>query len=217
IQHPGTEDQYAVDDLSLQSNSGGVGNDWGYFGCFPNPETGLTAGEAQGEVFELATPPPVSGQQIRITGYGTDSSPPEWNQIQQTHAGPYVSFSVTTLEYRTDTTGGTSGSPVIDDNTGLAIGIHTHGGCTSGGGGANRGTGINLLPLQNALASPQGVCCSTAACPWDLDSSCDVGIVDFLLLLNVWGSMPGGPPDFDGGGVGITDFLELLSNWGPCP
>ena len=54
-------------------------------------------------------------------------------------------------------------------------------------------------------------------CPWDLDSSGDVGIVDFLALLAVWGTNPGGPPDFDGdGNVGILDFLALLTNWGAC-
>ncbi len=158
IQHPGPEDQYTVDVSSKQSVNGGVGNDWGYFGCFPNSETGLTPGEAQGAVFTLAnTPPPVQGQDIRITGYGVDGSPPEWNQTQQTHAGPYVTFSGSTVQYQTDTTGGNSGSPVINDENGLAIGIHTHGGC-SGGGGQNSGTGSNHAGWQAALTDPQGVC-----------------------------------------------------------
>ena len=158
IVHPGPEDQYAVDVSSVQSINGGVGNDWGYFGCFPNTETGLTAGEAQGQWYTLAaTPPPVGGQMIRITGYGVDSSPPERNQVQQTHAGPYVTFSGTTVQYQTDTEGGNSGSSVLDDSTGLAIGIHTHGGCDSSGG-QNSGTGINHSGLQAALAMPQGVC-----------------------------------------------------------
>ncbi len=57
-------------------------------------------------------------------------------------------------------------------------------------------------------------------CPWDIapgggDGS--VGINDFLSLLAVWGTDPGGPPDFDGSGaVDIVDFLELLTHWGPC-
>jgi V8-like Glu-specific endopeptidase len=161
IVHPGPEDQYAVDFSSVQSINGGVGNDWGYFGCFANTETGLTAGEAQGEWYTLAaSPPPVSGQLIRITGYGVDSSPPERNQVQQTHAGPYVTFSGTTVQYQTDTEGGNSGSAVLDDSTGLAIGIHTHGGCNSSGG-QNSGTGINHSGIQGALAAPQGVCIPT--------------------------------------------------------
>ncbi|MHC4305816.1 MAG: trypsin-like serine peptidase [Planctomycetota bacterium] len=158
IVHPGPEDQYAVDVSSTQSINGGVGNDWGYFGCFANTETGLTAGEAQGQWYPLAaSPPPVSGQMIRITGYGVDSSPPTWNQVQQTHAGPYVTFSGTTVQYRTDTEGGNSGSAVLNESTGLAIGIHTHGGCDSVGG-QNSGTGINHPGLQAALATPQGIC-----------------------------------------------------------
>ncbi len=55
-------------------------------------------------------------------------------------------------------------------------------------------------------------------CPWDLDGSGDVGIADFLALLQAWGTDPGGPPDFDGDGdVGITDFLDLLVHWSACP
>jgi len=55
-------------------------------------------------------------------------------------------------------------------------------------------------------------------CPWDLDGDTFVGIADFLGLLALWNTNPGGPPDFDGDCVvGITDFLELLARWGPCP
>lgn len=54
-------------------------------------------------------------------------------------------------------------------------------------------------------------------CLWDLDNDLNVGINDFLGLLGVWGTDPGGPPDFDGDGdVGIGDFLTLLANWGAC-
>ncbi|MCH8343019.1 MAG: FG-GAP repeat protein [Planctomycetes bacterium] len=55
------------------------------------------------------------------------------------------------------------------------------------------------------------------ACPWDLNGTGNVGILDLLALLAAWGSDPGGPPDFDGdGSVGILDLLTLLANWGPC-
>ncbi|MCH8164778.1 MAG: hypothetical protein IH889_04145 [Planctomycetes bacterium] len=55
-------------------------------------------------------------------------------------------------------------------------------------------------------------------CPWDLDGTGTVGILDLLALLAAWGSNPGGPPDFDGDGtVGILDLLALLANWGSCP
>ncbi|MCH8165487.1 MAG: FG-GAP repeat protein [Planctomycetes bacterium] len=57
-----------------------------------------------------------------------------------------------------------------------------------------------------------------SSCPWDLDGTGSVGILDLLALLAAWGTDPGGPPDFDGDGtVGILDLLTLLANWGPCP
>ena len=161
LNHPPPSDQYAVDAASMQSNGGqGVGNDYAYFGVFDNSTTGLSAYAAQGsQAFDLVTPPPVSGQSIRITGNGSTTSPvsPTWYLVQKTHAGPYVSSSGTTVRYTTDTTGGNSGSPVILDGTNQAIGIHTHGGCTSTGG-SNAGTGANLAGLQNVLANPQGIC-----------------------------------------------------------
>jgi len=157
--HPEPKDQYSIDDASIQTNYGqGVGNDWAYFGCFENSETGKTPYQAQGDYYMLAMPPTVIDQQIRITGYGTTSPPvpDEWNQVQKTHVGPFVTSSGSTLGYATDTTGGNSGSPVINEDTGQAIGIHTHGGCDYAG--ENSGTGANHPGLQDALANPQGVC-----------------------------------------------------------
>ncbi len=176
LNHPPPEDQYVRDPDSLQTNGGqGIGDDWAYFGCFQNTETGLWAFEAQGDYFVLAFPPAVGGQDIRITGYGTTSSPvsPTWNQVQKTHTGPFVDSSGTTVGYQTDTTGGNSGSPVINEDTGEAIGIHTHGGCSSG---QNNGTGINHSGLQNALANPQGVCIPLPPLEFDFPN----GLPDFL-------------------------------------
>ena len=159
--NPPPEDQYPIDPESYQSNGGqGVGNDWAYFGAFPNSNTGLTAYEAQGNVaYTLADPPAdPSGQDIRITGYGTTSAPVpnEWNQAQKTHVGPLVFVTGNTVNYQTDTTGGNSGSPIIHENTGNAIGIHTHAGCSATQG--NNGTNILHPDLQNALTNPTGVC-----------------------------------------------------------
>jgi hypothetical protein len=106
----------------------------------------------------LSAPPAFSAaQDLRITGYGADSTPPQFDQVQQTHAGAWASATSTRLTYRADTMGGNSGSPVIHEPTGVAIGIHTHGGCTSSGG-ANSGTASTHPGLQAALANPQGVC-----------------------------------------------------------
>ncbi len=154
------EDQYPVDDDSMQSNGGqGIGDDWAYFGTHPNSDTGLTAGAVQGEFYRLAPAAPTATGDIRITGYGTTGSgvPREWNQIQKTHLGPFVEKDGFGISYQTDTSGGNSGSPVLDETTGLAIGIHTHAGCSTTSG--NNGTAIDHGDLQDALANPIGVCC----------------------------------------------------------
>ena len=161
IQHPGPEDQYAVDVSSIQFAYGSLGNDWLYFGCFANTQTGLTPIEAQGAVQVLSDiPPAVAGQTIRVTGYGMDDTPPEWNFIQQTHTGPYIDLIDTTIRYQVDTRGGNSGSAVVVEASGEAIGIHTSAGCDPEGG-ANVGTGLNNPGLQTAFVNPQGVCVPT--------------------------------------------------------
>ncbi|HLU40257.1 MAG TPA: trypsin-like serine protease, partial [Planctomycetota bacterium] len=118
---------------------------------------GLYAGQSQGGTFyELVTPPSfASGQQIRITGYGTDSDNRDRSQTQQTHVGPRVSAGsrANAMAYRTDTTGGNSGSPVILESTGQAVGVHTHGGCTASGTGNNWGTAFTRADWQAAVAS----------------------------------------------------------------
>lgn len=161
INHPGPEDQYAVDPASVQAVNGGVGNDWGYFGVFPNTETDLTPFQAEGEEYVLGIPPVApGGETISIFGYGTTDgvlAPREWSQVGKIHQGPFVSVGGTSLQYAVDTSGGNSGSAVfrVDDST--AIGIHTHAGC-SAGGGANNGTSLSNTGLQAALANPLGVC-----------------------------------------------------------
>lgn len=159
--NPAPEHQYVVDGTSTQGQNNGVGQDWGYFGVSVNSNTGLTPYQAYGVRNTLATSiPAVAGSNIRITGYGTTSSPVpnQWNQVQKTHVGPMKSKSGTSLGYHTDTTGGNSGSCVLYDNQDTAIGIHTHGGCTTSPSSYNNGTQITYGPLQTALANPAGVC-----------------------------------------------------------
>ena len=159
VNHPPPEDQYAVDVGSKQWMNGGVGQDWGYFGVFPNPGTGLRPFQRQQTTYVLAADAPVPSGSIviRVTGYGTDTTPAQQNQIQQSDTGPYASLNGTTIGYRADTEGGNSGSPVLWDQDGRAIGIHTHGGCTASGG-ANLGTAIGHPDLQAAIANPLGQC-----------------------------------------------------------
>jgi len=159
IQHPPPQDQYAVDGLSVQRSTSGVGNDWSYFGVFANANTGLMPFQVYGGSFQLAntiTTPP--GQIVRITGNGsvTFPVPPESNYAQQTHSGAFVSVG-STLRYQVDTSSGNSGSPVIDESSGLAIGIHFLAGCGPGGGGGNQAVPITNTNLRAAIAAPFGI------------------------------------------------------------
>jgi hypothetical protein len=73
--------------------------------------------------------------------------------------------------------------------------------------------GVPPLSDEEEITVTAFVPCSAA----DLDGDGAVGVVDFLMLLQTWGTDPGGPPDLDGNGnVGITDMLLLLGSWGPC-
>ncbi len=165
LQHPPPEDQYPVDPASRQFANGGLGNDWAYFGTFENPITGKTAAEAQGAWFTLADAAPAFDPNltIRITGHGVDGSPATHYGVQQTHTGPLASTGPNVLSYVVDTFSGNSGSPIVVEQTGLAVGIHTNGGCTLAGG-ANSGLDIAQSGLQAALANPLGVCGAGIAC-----------------------------------------------------
>jgi len=159
--NPPPQDQYVIDGASVQTQGGGLtlGNDYGFFGAFDNTGTGLSPLAAQGDSHTLASSPISNdGRPIRITGYGTVSSPvsPTWNGVQKTHVGPFRGYSGNVVRYTTDTTGGNSGSVILDDNNNQAIGIHTNAGCNSGGGW-NNGCNLFNAGLQNALANPTGI------------------------------------------------------------
>jgi V8-like Glu-specific endopeptidase len=159
--NPPPEDQYSVDGASVQATSGAIGSDAGYFACFVNSNTGLTAFQKQQQHYTLRSSTPAFNggleQNIRITGFGSASG--IMNQAQKTHVGPYWSFSGSTVRYQTDTTGGNSGSAVLYENDGTVIGIHTHGGCTSSPGtSSNAGTALNFASWQAYLAAPRTLC-----------------------------------------------------------
>jgi V8-like Glu-specific endopeptidase len=164
-QNPPPSDQYAIDPASVQFANTVIGNDWGHFGVFSNSTTGLSPLVAQGGT-SFARTAPVAGGNIRITGFGVDSFGPA-NQTNQTHFGPFDSLTGTIIRYQADTTGGNSGSPIIREATGQAMGIHTNAGCFNNGGGvggANQGTTFGNAGVLNAIANPLGVAAATTAC-----------------------------------------------------
>lgn len=165
IVHPGPEDQYVVEPTSVQMTFTGTGNDWSFFGVFPNSVTGLTPFQMQGERFTIANAlTPIVGDQVVIAGFGSTLAPivPQWNYALKSDIGPSVSLAGSTLRHGVDTTGGNSGSPIFSQRQQAVIGVHTHAGCTSTGG-SNAGTAIQNSTLQNALRSPRGVCASGAS------------------------------------------------------
>ncbi|MFQ5506347.1 MAG: trypsin-like serine peptidase, partial [Planctomycetota bacterium] len=89
-----------------------------------------------------------------IMGYGVTSPRNSRSQTQQTHTGPLAGVLSTVLRYTVDTTGGNSGSPVIDETTGNPVGIHTHAGCTTSISNPrfNSGTRIDRSDLKSAIA-----------------------------------------------------------------
>ena len=144
IQNPDPKDQYSINFDSKVYVNAGIGDDWGTFGVFPNSVTGLLPKEAQGTFWNIGKN--LNSDSIGVTGYGVDANPPgetgdcnNDNRTQQTHVGINAGSSGFILKYVTDTEGGNSGSPVIDEATGNAIGVHTHAGCNMNGGN-NHGT-----------------------------------------------------------------------------
>lgn len=146
-QFPGPKDQYSIDQSSYKFRRNGSGDDWGIFGVFDNAMTGVQPIDVQG-FFDIKQD--LSPANIRITGFGTDKG--VTNVTNQTQVGPNAGSSRTTMRYRTDTTGGNSGSPVIDDATGEVVGIHTHGGCTRSRGN-NKGTSFFNRKLWAAITA----------------------------------------------------------------
>ncbi len=157
--HPDPADQYPVDPVSVQrqTGAGGVGNDWLFFGVFDNVSTRQSPLARQGSSHHLAdATPPNDGRQVSVTGFGQVSQPMllQYNYIQLLAVGPFQGGGTTIVRHSADTTGGNSGAPVVDLTTGLAIAIHTNGGCNSNGW--NRGTATTHPDLRAALAEPIG-------------------------------------------------------------
>jgi len=157
---PGAADQYPIDTGSVRVTAAvSLGDDWSNFATPINSQTGLTPAQVQGQWFTLSLAAPAVGASIRITGYGTTSAPVSntWNQVQKTHVGVLGSRSGNVLFYNSDTTGGNSGSPIVNESAGgVSVGIHTNAGCTTSGGN-NSGTWSANANLANALNSPVGL------------------------------------------------------------
>ena len=155
------------------SGDAGVGRDWAIFMIDPSPNTGVTA-HAQRGFFRITNRNPNSGDDIRVTGYGTDGGVA--NKTQQTaigsYEGEYDNDGALYHEYTTYISPGTSGGPAIWEGNGFAIGINTHGGCDQflGFGPGNKSTSFDtpdLGPAINYFFSPNPIHVDTAVHPGD--------------------------------------------------
>ena len=170
------EDQYPIDLSNRTSVDNGNGDDYTVFGLLPNTSTGTRAHLRFG-FFRMSRETPAVASTIRITGFGVDNTPPgpvanccafdnggacthpncnAQSRTLQTATGGYVGETVIgpsdiAHDYQADTEPANSGSPIIWNANGFAIGIHTHGGCTSGGGGSNSGTSFENNGLESLL------------------------------------------------------------------
>ena len=170
------QDQFPIDLTRRTSVNNGAGDDYTVFGLLPNNSTGNRAHLLYG-FFRMSRETPAAAATIRITGFGVDNTPagpvanccawdsggacthPNCNaqsRTLQTATGPYVAEVVNSATdvshtYQTDSEPANSGSPIIWNVNGFTVGIHTHGGCTSGGGGSNSGTSFEHNGLESLL------------------------------------------------------------------
>lgn len=156
-QHPPVAQQYKWMGANKTIwKEAGLGNDWAVFKTEKNSVTNLHAGQAQGAYFRFVPAPPVQST-LRVTGYGTDTTPDATrNRTQQTSTGPLVEVDGSVLRYRIDTQVGNSGGPVIDTQTDRVVAIHTNGGCKPESD-SNKGTWIyhpEFLDACDALCGP---------------------------------------------------------------
>ena len=147
------EDIYRVDRNSIKYSDGGFGKDWAVFKLKPNVKTGQYAGDVYG-TYPVSFKKPRRRSQLRITGFGSVRGDRWRSGLQQTATGKMKGSSMIfrgLFKYAVDTEPGNSGSVVLTEGSNEVIGIHTNGGCNSGGG-ENHGTLINKnKELINAI------------------------------------------------------------------
>ncbi len=172
-------DQYPISGNYLAFQNSGVGADWGQFLVGANSNTGLSAHVAQG-FFRLTNLSPAVDTTLRVTGYGVDNTPPgtggtgaaccdennddvcEFNcnstsNTLQTNTGRLDEIGGGIIRHQVDTTPANSGSPIIWESNGLAIGIHDAGGCGSSSAGfTNGGTSFSQSTLAAFINDLRG-------------------------------------------------------------
>lgn len=169
-------DQYPILSNTVTWQNNGTGDDFAVFRIGPSADgTGKQAHRAQG-FFHMTPRAPPEDATMRVTGHGADNIPPgaggtgapccdadsdgdcdfncnSTSRTLQTATGRFDQISGDdVIEYEVDTMPANSGSPVIRNSTGFAVGIHTAGGCDDFfAGNENHGTWFGDTLLQTTL------------------------------------------------------------------
>lgn len=127
-------DIYSRNKDFMRYSDNGKGDDWAVIKLNQNPISGLFPGEAQGFYSLGLTERIQIGTRVRITGFGQDTQSHSKNFAQQSHSGVIKKIGgflskKSKIGYDVDTTVGSSGSPIILENSNKVIGVHSHGTC----------------------------------------------------------------------------------------
>lgn len=129
INNSSEEDTYIISQV-ISSNDNTPTDDWAIFRVNNNSLTGLQPIEAQQVYIELVRD--LTGDTYRTIGYGRSNIPWEdydhRNKTLQTHSGDNLTQNVTgyLVECSVFNTPGGSGSPIIDESTGHAVGVQVN-------------------------------------------------------------------------------------------
>ncbi len=160
LQRSSPEDVYEVDQTLTKHKYVGLGDDWAVMKLKENSITKKLPGEVQG-FLDVSYDEIHIGDEVRITGYGVTYDQATY-QAQQTHTGkvtgigslkaPWIAKPSAILNHQVDTTGGNSGSAIVNEATGKVVGIHTNAGCGYSGDYSNTGVIISKnQALVNAI------------------------------------------------------------------
>lgn len=166
------DDQYPIAGEFYEFQDEGVGLDWAVLDVAPNSNTGLRAHWVQG-YFHLASGLPGKGGTLRVTGCGVDNQPTGGNPslccdtndegdctlagcnssslTLQTATGPLLGTSGSAILLRVSAQPSNSGSPIIRTSNNFAVGVFTHGGCTSNPQTVNGGTRLTQSLMVDGL------------------------------------------------------------------
>jgi hypothetical protein len=222
-QYPSPDDQYAVDPSANQYNS----CDWWYFGVFRNPNTGKYPYEAYGvdfqiETFPPPTPCPPPSTTLRVTGYGQDDLPLQYNHVQQTDTGPYLDcfwFGGCGAGDRGTKANviarvGNSGSPMISETSGKAIGIQVSAGSCSPWSSSSYV--MSNATLQSAISNPLQVCIPFRRGDANDDGQVNLADVSFIgSYVYSGGQAPHCLESADGNDDGLMNVADMsyIANW----